>query len=352
MGGMTISRQPKGIPVGGQFAAQAHQESGVALATGTPSRAELIDTLKQFDTDTRAQKQALREACLEIDKNRGAVGAALAALELKKAFPTGAAIRFDRIATGGQGIAVNPEILEENGARVYRNGPFDSMLNVPDTYRQPLERALSHISSVRDGDLEAQGFKKVELPRGTAYELNFENALTRAAERGIPAAPMNQEQALNLSTLHPGETRTLTGDQHGLPDVETLTITNRGPNTTFPDRNVISLTYALPAAANIRELYESGDRSSRDSYWAAHYATSELLGCMQITEVGLNGLPGDQVDLDDDGNVTLTQYDYFRQDDAIDPEDLQAWADDLRQLSEPGARSRLEDAITERYNEV
>lgn len=349
MVGMTTSRQPKGIPVGGQFAAHAHQESGVALAAGTPSRAELIDTLQQFDADTRAQKRALQEASLEVDKNRGAVGAALAALELKKAFPTAGAIRFDRIATGGQGIAVNPEVLEDDGTRLYRNGPFDSMLNVPDSFRQPLERALSHISSVRDEDLKAQGFRKVELPRGTAYELNFENALTLAAARGLPAAPLDRKQALDLSTLGQGEARTLTADQHGLPDVETLTITNQGQSPVLPDRNIISLKFTLPESANIRELYDFDDRSRQGAHWEAAGAVSDLLG---YPAKQLNGLPADEVALDKAGNVIVLLHEFFRPNDSIDPEDLVSWSEDLRQFSEPGARSRLEDAITERYNEV
>jgi hypothetical protein len=350
---MTTSRQPKGIPVGGQFAAQAHQESGVALLSETPSRSELIETLKQFDTDTRAQKQALREATREIETNRGKVGAALAALELKKAFPTGGAIRFDRISSQGQGVAVNPEVLEEDGSSLYRNGPFDSMLSAPDGVREPLERALSHISSVRDEDLEAQGFEKVQRPHGTVYELNFENALTLAAARGIPsdASPMDQTKALDLSTLPPGQDRTLGPEEHGLPGVETLTITNLGPNTKFPDRNVISFTYTLPAAANIRDLYDFDDRSRSDAYWAARYAAADLLGCKEFPEIERNGLPGDGVSLEDDGNVIFRQHDYFRPGEAVDPEDLRSWTDDLRQFSEPEARRRLESAITERYNE-
>lgn len=350
---MTTSRHPKGIPVGGQFAAQAHQESGVALVAGTPSQADLIETLQKFDTDTRAQKLALREASREIDRSRGRIGAALAALELKKAFPTGGAIRFDRIPSQGQGVAVNPEVLEENGSSLYRNGPFDSMLSAPDGIREPLERALSHISSVRDEDLEAQGFKEIQRPHGPVYELNFENALALAAARGIPsdASPMDQRQALDLSTLAKDQARTLGPTEHGLPNVETLTITNLGPNTKFPDRNVISFTYTLPAAANIRDLYDFGDRSRSDAYWAARSAAADLLGCKEFPEIEPNGLPGDGVTLEDDGNVIFRQHDYFRPGEAVDPEDLRSWTDDLRQFSEPQARRRLESAITERYNE-
>lgn len=56
----TTTRQPKDIPVGGQFAAASHSEPGVTLSP-TPDRAELISSLEQYDTDTRAQQRELRE---------------------------------------------------------------------------------------------------------------------------------------------------------------------------------------------------------------------------------------------------------------------------------------------------
>lgn len=110
---------------------------------------------------------------------------------------------------------------------------------------------MSHLSDVRNNDLEYQGIKRITRPQGTVHELNLDNALALAAKR---SAPHEANAHLSLSTLAAGEARTLGAGEHGLPDVDTLTITTLGPGRKLKDRNVISFTYTLPAAANIRDL--------------------------------------------------------------------------------------------------
>lgn len=347
---MTTSRQPKGIPVGGQFAATAHSEAGVTLTRQAQTRAELVALLEQGDAHAKAKRQELREAEKGIDQEHGKIGAALAALKLKKVFPAAETVQFDRIPTWGTGVAVNPRLMSADNSLLYPKNPWETLMDAPDHQRKDLEAALSYLSSVADDDLEAQGIRAVIRPQGAVYELNLENALTLAAERASvhPAGPA----PANLSTPAVGEERTLGAGEHGLPGVETLTIANLGPGKKFTDRNVISMTYTLPAEANIRDLYDFDDRSRTEAYWAARHAVADLLGCKEFPEFELNGLPGDGISLDGEGNVTFRQHDYFRPGASIDPEDLRSWTDDLRQFSEPAARARLETAITERYNEV
>lgn len=343
MRSMTTSRQPAGIPIGGQFAATAHAEPGITLSPGA-STAEVIETLQRYDADTRARQRELRDAAYQIDTERGKVGAALAAIELRQAYPAAAVIRFIRIGHRTGGVAVDPDIRDGYDRKLYHD-PYGSIMSLPEDQRRPLEKAMSHLSDISDDDLESQGIRRVKRPQGYIHELNLDAALALAT----PRQPDKGSNLLDLTGLPTGSERTLTPAEHGLPGVETLTLKNLRPGAL--DHNVFSMTFTLPAEANIRDLYDFDGRNREDARWAAHHAASEHLRYRDLPETELNGLPGDFLELDAEGNITVTQHDYFKPNDAIDPDDLKSWAEDLRQLTDKGFRNRLERAITERYNE-
>ncbi|WP_026536272.1 hypothetical protein [Arthrobacter sp. H14] len=192
----------------------------------------------------------------------------------------------------------------------------------------------------------------VRQPKGTRTGGQF--AAQAHAETGLRLArPLTREQALNLTTLKPGKERNIGADVHGIAGVETINLKNLGRGTGLSsDRNVIEMRFALTAESNIAELYESENRGRAESQGAAVHAALERVG-MEAPKgwSSIPGMPEDRLDLDDDGNLTFVQYDSFGDGEKIDPEDLASWTEGYDAFASPSERHRLEEAITERYNE-
>lgn len=156
-------------------------------------------------------------------------------------------------------------------------------------------------------------------------------------------------QSLDLSTLPAGESRTLARDVHALEGIDTVTLTNLGPET--PEAaNRVALAVTLPEEANLAELYDVDEWSRRDSRLAAQGAVEEHLGLTGPYNRPIPGLPADTAAIDTDGNLTVTFHETMRE-PAIDPEDLESWTEPYRDFSNKDFRWRLHEAITERYNE-
>lgn len=175
--------------------------------------------------------------------------------------------------------------------------------------------------------------------------------------------PMTLQQALDLSTLSPGQSRTLTPATHGLPGIDTITLANAGSDvppaavlflepaaTAQAPATRISLDVTLPEDANIAELYEFDDWSRRGARAAALSAVEEHLGITSPDYSRPPGpLPEDTADLDQDGNLSFRYHESIRE-GHIDPEDLASWMSGYADFSDKLFRQRLQDDIAERYN--
>jgi hypothetical protein len=186
----------------------------------------------------------------------------------------------------------------------------------------------------------------------------------------VPAldAPQTLAGALHLTSLPVGESRAITPAVHRFEGIDTITVKNIGlppraaavvfvepaAGSTVPASpgTRVELTITLPAAANIAELYEFDDWSRRGAREAAQYAVEEHLGLVGPYAGTVPGLPDDTAALDNDGNLSFKFHESFgTTDGAIDPEDLESWLEPYQEFSDPDHRSRLQEAITERYNE-
>lgn len=185
----------------------------------------------------------------------------------------------------------------------------------------------------------------------------------------VPALGARQSlaQVLHLTSLPVGESRTITPDVHGFDGIDTVTVKNIGlppgsASVVFVEPASGSavpaspgtraeLTVTLPAAANISGLYDE-DWSARAAREAALHVVERHLGLTGPYAAGVPDLPADSAALDSDGNLSFTFHESFgTTDGAIDPEDLESWLEPYQEFSDPGARGRLQEAITERYNE-
>lgn len=174
-------------------------------------------------------------------------------------------------------------------------------------------------------------------------------------------------QALHLTSLPVGESRTITPAIHGFEGIDAITVKNiglppqasavvfvepaSGSSVPASPGTRAELTVTLPAAANIAELYDE-DWSSRGARAAAQHVVEEHLGLTGPYASQVPGLPADTASLDNDGNLSFTFHESFgTTDGAIDPDDLESWMEPYQEFSDPQARGRLQEAIAERYNE-
>jgi hypothetical protein len=179
-------------------------------------------------------------------------------------------------------------------------------------------------------------------------------------------APMTRAQALDLSTLIPGRTRTIGPDVHGIPGIDTITLTDKGPlrqpamplfiepsaaARVAPDKRLLEMHYTLPADANIRDLYEFDDWSYRRARQAAQSGLEEAAGLEpKPWPSPASHIPDSTVQLDGDGNIAFTAYETFADGDAIDPEDFDSWASEYSGYTDPRTRQRLGTLIQDSYN--
>lgn len=179
---------------------------------------------------------------------------------------------------------------------------------------------------------------------------------------GLEVQPTLKE-ALDLTTLAPGQSRTLTAATHGLQGIDTITLTNHGhdapraavlflePAATAPaPKSRITLAVTLPEEANIAELYEFDDWSRRGARSAALSAVEEHLGLSTRDYARpASTLPEDTAALDQTGNLSFEYHEAVP--GHIDPEDFASWMSGYADFSDPLFRQRLQDDISERYNE-
>lgn len=177
----------------------------------------------------------------------------------------------------------------------------------------------------------------------------------------------NLAQVLHLTSLPVGDSRTITPAVHGFEGIDTITVKNiglppqaaavvfvepaSGSGVPASPGTRAELSITLPAEANISELYNE-DWSARGARGAALHVVEEHLGLVGPYAASVPGLPADTASLDNDGNLSFTFHESFgTTDGAIDPEDLESWLEPYQEFSDPQFRSRLQDAIAERYNE-
>jgi len=179
-------------------------------------------------------------------------------------------------------------------------------------------------------------------------------------------APLTRGQALDLSTLVPGQPRTIGPDVHGIDGIDTITLTDRGPlrQPATPlfiepsaaariatDKHLLEMRYTLPAEANIKALYEFDDWSYRRARQAAQSGIEELAGLEpKPWQTPTSHLPDTTVELDEDGNLSFMTYETFAAGEAIDPDDFDSWASEYSGYTDPKTRQELATRIHDSYN--
>lgn len=178
-------------------------------------------------------------------------------------------------------------------------------------------------------------------------------------------APLTREQALDLSTLVPGEPRTIGHDVHGIDGIDTITLTGKGPlrkpsvplfiepsaeARTAPESHLLELRYTLPAEANLKELYEFDDWSYRRARQAAQSGIEDLAGLgPKPWAAPRSHFPDTSVEVDEDGNVAFTTYESYKEGSAIDPDDFNSWASDYSGYTDQATRRELGRRIQDSY---
>lgn len=178
-------------------------------------------------------------------------------------------------------------------------------------------------------------------------------------------AALTREQALDLSTLVPGQPRTIGHDIHGIDGIDTITLTGKGPlrkpsvplfiepsaeARVAPENHLLELRYTLPAEANLKALYEFDDWSYRLARQAAQSGIEDLagLGPKPWPTPGSH-LPDTRVEVDEDGNVAFTTYETYPEGSTIDPEDFESWASEYSGYTDPRTRQELGGRIQDSY---
>lgn len=179
-------------------------------------------------------------------------------------------------------------------------------------------------------------------------------------------APLTREQALDTSTLVPGQPRLIGPDIHGIEGIDTITMTDRGPlkqanvplfiepsaGATTPEaKHLLELRYALPAEANIAELYEFDDWSYRGARAAAQSGLEDYTGLgPKPWSTPESIYPATKAEIDGDGNIAFTAYESFAPSgDRIDPEDFESWASEYSGYTDPQTRQELGSRIRDSY---
>lgn len=176
---------------------------------------------------------------------------------------------------------------------------------------------------------------------------------------------MTLEQALDLSTLVPGQPRAIGHDVHGIDGIDTITLTDKGPlrkasvplfiepsaaARVAPEKRLLELQYTLPSEANVKTLYEFDDWNYRRARQAAQSGIEDLAGLgPKHWTAPASHLPDTKVNLDEDGNVAFTTYDSYPEGSAIDPEDFESWASEYSGYTDPKTRQELEGRIHDSY---
>ncbi|QOT19297.1 hypothetical protein [Paenarthrobacter sp. YJN-5] len=179
-------------------------------------------------------------------------------------------------------------------------------------------------------------------------------------------ALMSRDQALDLSTLVPGQPRTIGRDVHGIGGIDMITLTDKGPLRQLamplfiepsaaarmaPEKRLLEMRYTLPAEANIRELYEFDDWSYRRARQAAQSGLEEAAGLEpKPWPTPASHLPDTTAQVDEDGNISFTTYETFAAGEAIDPDDFDSWASEYPGYTDPGVRRRLATFIQDSYH--
>lgn len=179
-------------------------------------------------------------------------------------------------------------------------------------------------------------------------------------------APLTRDQALDLSTLVPGQPRVIGRDVHGIEGIDTITLTGKGPlrkpsvplfiepsaaTRTASEKHLLEMRYTLPAEANLKALYEFDDWSYRRARQAAQSGIEDLAGLgPKPWQAPASHLPDTKVELDEDGNVAFTTYETYAEDSAIDPEDFDSWASEYSGYTDPKTRQELAGRIHDSYH--
>jgi hypothetical protein len=178
--------------------------------------------------------------------------------------------------------------------------------------------------------------------------------------------PMTRGQALDPSTLAPGQPRIISADVHGIEGIDTITLTDKGPllqpatplfiepsaaARIAPDKRLLEMRYTLPAAANIRDLYEFDDWSYRRARQAAQRGIEEAAGLgPKPWPAPASPLPDTEAHLDEDGNISFTAYETFAAGSTINPDVFDSWASEYSRYTDPKTRQRLGALIQNNYN--
>lgn len=174
-------RVQKGISGAGQWTTTNHTPASLDLGMVTPeSRRKEVAALVEHTVAVRKAKMGVLRARLKaLEDEDTMIGAAKAAVELRKTFPTAGSIDFERLQAG---VALWKDIRDREGVLIAeRNGvaPFSDASNTA-------HAAAEHLRNISTEDFSAQGIVPLGTG-GTLHRVNLDVALDRVAERLQPA---------------------------------------------------------------------------------------------------------------------------------------------------------------------
>jgi hypothetical protein len=188
-------RVQKGTAGAGQWTATTHTPASLDLGNVTPeSRRKEVAALVEHTVAVRKAKMgALRARLKAMEDEDAMIGAAKAAVELRKTFPTAGSIDFERLNAG---VALWKDIRDREGVLIAdRNNvtPFSDASNTA-------HAAAEHLRNISTDDFGAQGIVPLGTD-GTLHRVNLDVALDRVAERLQAATPAGASAERSSSAL-------------------------------------------------------------------------------------------------------------------------------------------------------
>ncbi|WP_427019390.1 hypothetical protein ACQCSX_22115 (plasmid) [Pseudarthrobacter sp. P1] len=203
---MSAARHPGGIPAGGQFAATAHAEPGVALHAGGSPRNELERGMARWAAlkggwdreadDLQTQSERLRG-------RRGRLAGAGAANTLLTGFPRAAVLTYTRNTKTG--LTELDGIYDASGASLLGNEDLSDAQSPNRPTREQwscAERSVRHLEGTSLPNPEAQGISSLgDVVERLHLDTALEDALAYMGDEGrTPAQASNDRMRRALQS--------------------------------------------------------------------------------------------------------------------------------------------------------
>lgn len=227
-------RVQKGIAGAGQWTAVEHSDTRIALGIGTPEsrRHEIAAMIEHTVASRKAKMGPLRDRLKALEAEDARIGAAKAAVEIHKEFPTAGSMDFIWLQTG---VAMWKDIRDREGSVLVSRQDIEPFSDA----RLTADTAVGHLATISVQDLSNQGVVPTDST-GTSHRVNLDNALELAVARLEPEAGPAAESAERAA------------------DALAIWDQGDGPQTTFRDM-FADMRHAADAAGV--DLHEALDES-------------------------------------------------------------------------------------------